>query len=268
MEALGLLMHGFAVLLTWKTLLLMMLGGGVTLAAALLIIALGLPWPIECLAFTMLGLGFYSLHGVIQIYSTELAPQSRGLAMSLHSSFFFLGQAQMTFIGQQFVGTVDAKVIALPVEGLRKPKLGGEILRMLILYHTPDPGRDLVVRAFVGYDDHFDLRAVGKLLFIDIFIEINLPYPEFIAFHGVVEALPVVEVAGQVQGMRLGCPFAVDPGLDKGIILKAKVIRATAELTQAAEVLFDEGAFVEVTLVSCLNFAFAGLEPGVLGDQS
>lgn len=71
----------------------MMLGGGATLAAALLIIALGLPWPVECLAFTMLGLGFYSLHGVIQIYSTELAPQSRGLAMSLHSSFFFLGQA-------------------------------------------------------------------------------------------------------------------------------------------------------------------------------
>jgi hypothetical protein len=54
----------------------MMLGGGVTLAAALLIIALGLPWPVECLAFTVLGLGFYSLHGVIQIYSTELAPQA------------------------------------------------------------------------------------------------------------------------------------------------------------------------------------------------
>jgi predicted MFS family arabinose efflux permease len=71
----------------------MMLGGGVTLAAALLIIALGLPWPVEFLAFVVLGLGFYSLHGVIQIYSTELAPHSRGLAMSLHSSFFFLGQA-------------------------------------------------------------------------------------------------------------------------------------------------------------------------------
>lgn len=71
----------------------LMLGGGAVLAAALLVIATGMPWPVEFLAFLALGLGFYSLHGVIQVYATELAPHARGLAMSLHSAFFFLGQA-------------------------------------------------------------------------------------------------------------------------------------------------------------------------------
>ncbi len=70
----------------------MMLGGGMVIAAALLVVATGLPWPVEFLAFMALGLGFYSLHGVIQVYATELAPHARGLAMSLHSAFFFLGQ--------------------------------------------------------------------------------------------------------------------------------------------------------------------------------
>jgi predicted MFS family arabinose efflux permease len=33
------------------------------------------------------------LHGVIQIYATELAPSARGSSMALHSAFFFFGQA-------------------------------------------------------------------------------------------------------------------------------------------------------------------------------
>ena len=39
------------------------------------------------------GLGFYLLHGSIQVHVTELAPNARGAAASLHSCFFFLGQA-------------------------------------------------------------------------------------------------------------------------------------------------------------------------------
>lgn len=70
----------------------LMLGGGAMLAGSLLVVGLGMPWFVEVLAFMLLGFGFYSLHGVIQIYATELAPRSRGLAMALHSSFFFLGQ--------------------------------------------------------------------------------------------------------------------------------------------------------------------------------
>ncbi len=41
----------------------------------------------------MMGFGFYLLHGCIQVHVTELSPTARGSATSLHSCFFYLGQA-------------------------------------------------------------------------------------------------------------------------------------------------------------------------------
>ena len=43
--------------------------------------------------FAVLGFGFYLLHGSIQVHVTELSPTARGAAASLHSCFFYLGQA-------------------------------------------------------------------------------------------------------------------------------------------------------------------------------
>jgi predicted MFS family arabinose efflux permease len=71
----------------------LMLGGGLIMAAFLLILTLRLPWQVEFLNFAMMGFGFYWLHGSIQVYATELAPQARGSAMAMHSMAFFLGQA-------------------------------------------------------------------------------------------------------------------------------------------------------------------------------
>lgn len=71
----------------------MMRLGGITMGLCLLLIAARLPWPAQVANFIALGLGFYMLHAVIQIYASELAPAARGSAMALHSFFFFLGQA-------------------------------------------------------------------------------------------------------------------------------------------------------------------------------
>lgn len=71
----------------------MMLGGGIVCAVALIAISLGLPWPVQFLLFLVLGIGFYTLHGCIQVEATELSTTSRASAMSLHASFFFLGHA-------------------------------------------------------------------------------------------------------------------------------------------------------------------------------
>ena len=71
---------------------MMRLGGGL-MGFCLLVIAATLPWPVEFANFALLGFGFYSLHAVIQIYASELAPSARGSAMALHSFFFFMGQA-------------------------------------------------------------------------------------------------------------------------------------------------------------------------------
>lgn len=71
----------------------MMRVGGFIMGFCLLVIAARTPWPAEFLNFALLGLGFYMLHAVIQIYASELAPAARGSAMALHSFFFFVGQA-------------------------------------------------------------------------------------------------------------------------------------------------------------------------------
>ncbi len=71
----------------------LMLGGGTLMGIALASVALRLPWQLQSLDFLFLGLGFYMLHGVIQIYASELAPKARGSAMAMHSSFFFFGNA-------------------------------------------------------------------------------------------------------------------------------------------------------------------------------
>jgi|SRR5262245_2637115 len=67
--------------------------GGLAAAIALASVALHAWWPLALLAFALLGLGFYLLHGSIQVFMTELAPEARGSAAALHSSSFFLGQA-------------------------------------------------------------------------------------------------------------------------------------------------------------------------------
>ena len=41
----------------------------------------------------MLGFGFYTLHGSIQVQTTELSSTARGAAVSMHSFSFFVGHA-------------------------------------------------------------------------------------------------------------------------------------------------------------------------------
>jgi len=67
--------------------------GGMVMGFCLCVIALRVVWPAQFVNFGLLGFGFYMLHGVVQIYASELSPKARGSAMALHSFFFFLGQA-------------------------------------------------------------------------------------------------------------------------------------------------------------------------------
>ncbi|MDI3471565.1 MAG: hypothetical protein OJF62_003628 [Pseudolabrys sp.] len=102
----------------------MMRIGGTVMGLTIAWIALRMPWPADVVDFAVLGLGFYMLHGVIQIYASELAPASRGSAMALHSFFYFLGQAAGPAIykfGFDAIGTTHIIVTAcalLIVNGL------------------------------------------------------------------------------------------------------------------------------------------------------
>ena len=71
----------------------LMIGGGAIAAIALGLAAFELAWPIQLFAFTLLGFGFYLLHGSIQVQTTELSSTARGAAVSMHSFSFFVGHA-------------------------------------------------------------------------------------------------------------------------------------------------------------------------------
>lgn len=72
---------------------LLMLAGGTLAATGLVLIALHFPWLWQVGIYGLFGFGFYLLHGCIQVHVTDLSQTARGAAASLHSSFFYLGQA-------------------------------------------------------------------------------------------------------------------------------------------------------------------------------
>jgi predicted MFS family arabinose efflux permease len=71
----------------------LMVGGGILMGLALIVVAMRLPWPFEFVDFMLMGFAFYMLHGCVQVFVTELAPEARGSSTALHSAFFFFGQA-------------------------------------------------------------------------------------------------------------------------------------------------------------------------------
>ncbi len=71
----------------------MVLSGGFILAAAFLLIAAHLPlWAMPA-PIALCGLGYYLLHNTLQTHATQMAPAVRGVAVSVFSSCFFVGQA-------------------------------------------------------------------------------------------------------------------------------------------------------------------------------
>jgi len=72
--------------------LLMIIGGSLA-AVALALVAFNFPWYAQVVVYALFGFGFYLLHGTIQVHVTELSQTARGVAASLHSCFFYLGQA-------------------------------------------------------------------------------------------------------------------------------------------------------------------------------
>jgi predicted MFS family arabinose efflux permease len=69
---------------------IMMVGGGLV-SLGLFTVAFGPPWPLQALAFAVMGCGFYMLHASIQVYVTEFAPATRSSAVAFHTFSFFIG---------------------------------------------------------------------------------------------------------------------------------------------------------------------------------
>jgi predicted MFS family arabinose efflux permease len=92
----------------------LMLGGGTLMGCSLMLVALPLAWQVQAMVFIVMGLGFYALHGVIQIYASELAPTARGSAMAMHSAAFFFGNALGPVVYGWTLSTVGLTATVLP----------------------------------------------------------------------------------------------------------------------------------------------------------
>lgn len=71
----------------------LMIWGSLIAASMLCVSTLRLSWPLEFTAFFVMGIGFYMMHNCFQLAASEIAPNARGSAIALHSSFFFTGHA-------------------------------------------------------------------------------------------------------------------------------------------------------------------------------
>jgi predicted MFS family arabinose efflux permease len=70
----------------------MMIGGGAMVGLQLAVIAFGPNWRVQAISLLFMGWAFYSIHGCLQVFASELSVEARATAMSLHSFFFFMGQ--------------------------------------------------------------------------------------------------------------------------------------------------------------------------------
>jgi len=71
----------------------LMLTGSAMACLALMLVALNMAWYVQAAIFLFFGLGFYMLHGCIQLHVTDLTQTARGAALSMHSCTFYFGQA-------------------------------------------------------------------------------------------------------------------------------------------------------------------------------
>lgn len=70
----------------------MMITGATLVAIQLVGVAFGPHWKLQMAGLLVMGLGFYMIHGCLQVFASELSVEARATALSLHSFFFFMGQ--------------------------------------------------------------------------------------------------------------------------------------------------------------------------------
>ncbi len=77
----------------------MALAGGLAMGTAVLTVAWAPSWLAAPPAMLLGGFGFFMLHNTLQANATQLAPQARGLGVSLFATALFLGQALGVLLG-------------------------------------------------------------------------------------------------------------------------------------------------------------------------
>jgi predicted MFS family arabinose efflux permease len=110
--------------------------GGLLVGAAYLLLAVAPAWWIAPAAVVAVGLGFYMLHNTLQTNATQMAPESRGLAVSLFAFVLFCGQSVGITLAAPVMDRYGARPVFL-VSVVVILGLGVYFRRQLLLRGTP-----------------------------------------------------------------------------------------------------------------------------------
>jgi predicted MFS family arabinose efflux permease len=80
--------------------------GGSLLGVAFALLILAPTWGLGVIACLIVGLGFYQMHNTLQTMATQMTPSTRGTAVSLFASCFFLGQASGVALGAAVIDRI------------------------------------------------------------------------------------------------------------------------------------------------------------------
>ncbi|MEZ5854543.1 MAG: MFS transporter [Hyphomicrobiaceae bacterium] len=95
------------------------IGGGGILCAAYVALALAPQAILVPPVMVALGLGFYMIHNTLQTNATQMAPETRGLGVSLFALALFIGQSLGVFLAAPIVDRWHAPVIYLIAAAIR-----------------------------------------------------------------------------------------------------------------------------------------------------
>lgn len=107
------------------------LSGGMLLGLAFLLLMSAPHWGFGLAACVLAGLGFYQIHNTLQTQATQLAPESRGTAVSIFAACFFLGQAAGVAVGAVVVDR-QGPVVLFVASAVVLPLLGWQLRRRLM----------------------------------------------------------------------------------------------------------------------------------------
>ncbi len=85
--------------------------GGCTLGAALLTVAFSPWWQLTPPAMLVAGFAFFMLHNTLQANATQMAPQARGLGVSMFATALFSGQALGVLVATSLIGPLGSSAV-------------------------------------------------------------------------------------------------------------------------------------------------------------
>ncbi len=85
--------------------------GGCTLGAALLTVAFSPWWLLAPPAMLVAGFAFFMLHNTLQANATQMAPQARGLGVSMFATALFSGQALGVLLATSLIGPLGSSAV-------------------------------------------------------------------------------------------------------------------------------------------------------------